>query len=55
MTERRNRDERVSLHGLDPEDALRALLAVRPEEPTSGGAAADEVGPDSKRPAQSSD
>ncbi len=24
-------DERVSLHGLDPEDALRALLAVRPE------------------------
>lgn len=32
MTERRDRDERVSLHGLDPEEALRALLAVKPED-----------------------
>lgn len=36
MTEHRNRDERVSLHGLDPEEALRALLAVKPDdEPAS--------------------
>lgn len=29
--------ERVSLHGLSPEEALRALLAVKPEdEPVSG-------------------
>ena len=32
MTERRDRDERVSLHGLDPEEALRALLAVKPDD-----------------------
>jgi hypothetical protein len=31
MTERRDRDERVSLHGLDPEEAVRALLAVKPD------------------------
>lgn len=30
MTERRDRDERVSLHGLDPEEALRALMASGP-------------------------
>jgi hypothetical protein len=24
-------DERVSLHGIDPEEALKALLAVDPE------------------------
>lgn len=27
-----SRDERVSLHGLDPEEALRALLAVKPDD-----------------------
>lgn len=26
-------DQRVSLHGLDPEEALRALLAVDPDAP----------------------
>jgi hypothetical protein len=26
-------DESASLHGLDPEEALRALLAVDPDEP----------------------
>ena len=26
-------DESASLHGLDPEEALRALLAVNPEDP----------------------
>jgi hypothetical protein len=26
-------DERASLHGLTPEEALRALLAVRPDNP----------------------
>lgn len=28
----RDRDERVSLRGLDPETALRALLAVKPDD-----------------------
>lgn len=32
MTERRERDEQVSLHGLDQEEALRALLAVKPDD-----------------------
>lgn len=32
MTEKRDPDERVSLHGLDPEEALRALLAVNPDD-----------------------
>ena len=43
MTERRDRDERVSLHGLDPEEALRALLAVEPDdEPVVSTTEADE-------------
>lgn len=41
MTERRDRDERVSLHGLDPEEALRALLAVKPEDEPAEPAAAE--------------
>ena len=28
-------DERVSLHGRDPEDVLRALLEVDPDSPTT--------------------
>ena len=35
MTHKRDsnrRDQPVSLHGLDPEDALRALLAVKPDD-----------------------
>ncbi len=31
MADERDRDERVSLAGLDPEEALRALLRVDPE------------------------
>lgn len=31
-------NERVSLHGLDPEEALRALLAVDPDAPERDGA-----------------
>lgn len=34
MSERPRPDERASLHGLDPEEALRALLAVDPDAPT---------------------
>lgn len=26
-------DERISLHGLTPEEVLRALLAVNPDDP----------------------
>jgi hypothetical protein len=46
-------DERVSLYGLAPEGALRALLAVRPdaadrEEPEDDGSrqGAEKAGPD---------
>ncbi len=32
MTESYRRDERISLAPLDPEEALRALLAVKPDD-----------------------
>jgi hypothetical protein len=35
------KSNRVSLHGLSPEDALRALLAVDPDEPEADGAGAE--------------
>jgi hypothetical protein len=57
MSERRDRDERVSLHGLDPEEALKALLAVRPDDEPADSRTDQprDVRPDDKRPAQSSD
>jgi hypothetical protein len=33
----RDRDERISLAGADPEEVLRALLTVDPEEPEEPG------------------
>jgi hypothetical protein len=42
----RDPDERVSLHGLEPEEALRALLAVDPDaEPVDGEQVASPVKP----------
>jgi hypothetical protein len=32
VTRSNDRNEPVSLHGLDPETALRALLAVKPDD-----------------------
>lgn len=33
MDDEKDRDERVSLHGHDPEDVLKALLKVDPDAP----------------------
>lgn len=33
MSKQSQEEDRVSLHGLDPEEALRALLAVNPDDP----------------------
>ncbi len=43
MSERSLADEPVSLHGLTPEEAQRALLAVKPEDNEPAG---DERGED---------
>lgn len=43
-------DERVSLHGHDPEEVLRALLAVDPNsEPVIGESTSEESPPPSAR------
>ncbi len=46
------RDQRVSLHGLDPEEALRALLAVKPGDDAEGDKPGDDSSPrgESSRP-----
>lgn len=46
MPNHRQDDERVSLHGLTPEEALRALLAVDPESPPEDAPPKAEVAED---------